>query len=34
MNNHLPFFDFSYDRDKKTGEIVNFILKDNGYEEK
>ena len=31
---HLPFFDFSYDRDKKTEEIVNFILKDNGYEEK
>lgn len=28
---HLPFFDFSYNREKKTGEIVKYILEDNGY---
>lgn len=28
---NLPFFDFSYDIDKSTNDIVDYILKDNQY---
>ncbi len=27
----LEIFDFSYNREKKTEEIVKYILEDNGY---
>ena len=28
---NLPFFDFSYDIDKSTNDIVDYVLKDNQY---